>query len=77
MWVALYLLFKAAVGLFLFVLAVVVLLFLTLLLLAPRWIKQALCKHVDYWENRSCDAVCTRCGKNLGFIAEVRRRKKS
>lgn len=38
----------------------------------PRMIRQAQCAHDRYFETRSCDAVCTSCGKNLGFIGTVR-----
>lgn len=75
MWIALSELFKAAVGLFMFVLAVVVALFVALVTYTPMWIKQALCKHVDYWETSACDAVCRRCNKNLGFVADIRKKR--
>lgn len=36
-------------------------------------IKQYKCKHDgDYCETRSCDAICMKCGKNLGFIGSWR-----
>lgn len=35
--------------------------------------RAALCKHMNYRENRSCNAICNNCGKNLGFIGSVRR----
>ena len=37
-------------------------------------IKQALCKHDGFvCETSSCDAVCSDCGKNLGFIGPWRK----
>lgn len=33
------------------------------------------CAHLAYRENAACNAICTRCGKNLGFVAIVRRDK--
>ena len=36
-------------------------------------IKQALCKHNEgVNETRSCDAICRKCGKDLGFIGSWR-----
>lgn len=39
-----------------------------------RWVKQAQCKHERVFETGACDAVCTSCGKNLGFIGTWRER---
>ena len=38
-------------------------------------IKQSRCKHEKYRENMKCDAICSECGKNLGFIGNVRKQK--
>jgi len=35
-------------------------------------VKQWLCEHTEYFEDRKCDAICRNCGKNLGFIGAVR-----
>jgi len=35
--------------------------------------EQKKCPHVKYYETRACDAICSECGKNLGFIGEVRK----
>lgn len=35
-------------------------------------IKRARCTHIYYHETQACDAVCNHCGKNLGFIGNVR-----
>lgn len=35
-------------------------------------VKQARCKHEKYHETMACDAICTSCGKNLGFIGTIR-----
>lgn len=38
----------------------------------PGAIKEARCKHDGgVSENRSCDAFCDKCGKNLGFIGAL------
>ncbi len=42
----------------------------------PRIIRQRRCKHERFYETRSCDAVCTDCGKNLGFIGTVRENRR-
>ena len=41
----------------------------------PDWIKQITCKHEKYHETQACDAVCSKCGKNLGFIGNLYRDK--
>jgi len=38
----------------------------------PRLIKRKLCKHHTVRETMACDAVCLKCGKNLGFIQRWR-----
>jgi hypothetical protein len=38
-------------------------------------IKEARCDHKEYYETRSCDAICKNCGKNLGFIGTLRDKK--
>lgn len=37
-----------------------------------RLLRQSRCKHARYHETSSCDAICTDCGKNLGFIGTWR-----
>ena len=37
--------------------------------------KQSKCEHKDYRETMACNAVCSDCGKNLGFIGNVRASK--
>lgn len=37
--------------------------------------KQWRCKHSTYRENRACHAICTHCGKDLGFVGIVRKMK--
>lgn len=36
------------------------------------WYRQWRCKHEKYYENMACHAICSRCGKDLGFIGTVR-----
>lgn len=63
---------------FLFALiAMAVLLAVPLYLLLRQSIREWRCKHETFWENRSCDAICNKCGKNLGFIATVREARKN
>lgn len=45
------------------------------LLSLPRWLQQRRCKHETYHETQACDAICSRCGKNLGFIGSWHERK--
>jgi hypothetical protein len=43
------------------------------IILARIWIAQWLCRHdAGCHETRSCDAICNKCGKNLGFIGTLR-----
>lgn len=37
--------------------------------------KQWRCKHSTYRENHACHAICTHCGKDLGFVGTVRKMK--
>ncbi len=42
------------------------------------WWRESRCKHdggVD--ETMACDAICRKCGKNLGFIGSWRERQQS
>ena len=40
------------------------------------YIKKRKCDHSGYRETMACDAVCTKCSKNLGFIGTVRDKRK-
>ena len=40
------------------------------------WFKQQRCEHEKYFETQACDAICSNCGKNLGFIGKVREKRK-
>jgi len=42
---------------------------------APRLWQQMRCKHKRYFETTKCDAICIDCGKNLGFIGNLRRKE--
>ncbi len=53
---------------FLFVIASAI--FFCVQALRQRW-----CKHSQFFETRACDAICSRCGKNLGFIGTVREQR--
>lgn len=40
-----------------------------------KWWRQARCKHDGgVNETQACDAICRKCGKNLGFIGNWRKR---
>ncbi|WP_454056835.1 hypothetical protein [Cupriavidus sp. Marseille-Q8015] len=42
---------------------------------AGKWFKQVRCKHDgSIHETGACDALCMKCGKNLGFIGAFRER---
>lgn len=44
---------------------------------ALEWAKQWHCKHDgEVNETSACDAVCRKCGKNLGFIGTWREKNK-
>lgn len=36
-------------------------------------LEHRLCKHDHFYENRACDVICGKCGKNFGFIAQWKR----
>lgn len=38
-------------------------------------IKHTFCFHKNYHENMACQAICDNCGKNLGFIGNIRDKK--
>lgn len=40
-----------------------------------EWLQQSRCKHDGgVNETQACDAICRKCGKNLGFIGSWRKR---
>lgn len=41
---------------------------------ASEWIKQRRCNHESVRETMACDAICNKCGKNLGFIGSWRKK---
>lgn len=45
------------------------------LIYVPGWWKRLRCKHDgDIGETSTCDAICRKCGKNLGFIGAWKKR---
>lgn len=46
------------------------------LLSVPRAIRQMRCKHGPVAETQACDAICIKCGKNLGFIGTWREKQR-
>lgn len=57
-----------AIGVALFFLCVIA----SAIFFCAQALRQRWCKHRQFFETRACDAVCSRCGKNLGFIGTVR-----
>nr|DAH73672.1 MAG TPA: zinc-ribbon containing domain protein [Caudoviricetes sp.] len=40
-----------------------------------KWVRQSRCRHDGrIHETQACEAICTKCGKNLGFIGAWRKR---
>jgi hypothetical protein len=56
------------VGVVFFVLG---LLFIAAWGIRDAWV-QWRCKHESYYETMSCTAMCNHCGRNLGFIGNLR-----
>lgn len=48
---------------------------IAVILVARSAFKQWRCKHSTYRENHACHAICTHCGKDLGFVGAVRKMK--
>ena len=47
---------------------------LALLFAVREAVRQMRCKHEQYRETMACDAICVKCGRNLGFIQNLRDR---
>lgn len=58
------------------IVVVSIIIVVTIILSALRWIKQTKCSHKNVFENGACDAICRDCGKNLGFIGTWKKRQK-
>lgn len=54
------------------VLFVLFFLFLALWVIRDWW-RQWRCKHETFYENMSCHGICRGCGKDLGFIGNLRK----
>ena len=57
------------------VLAALLLLLFVAIVELRKFIKQKRCTHDKYWENGQCHAICSGCGKHLGFIGSVRKER--
>ena len=68
-WTIAAILFPLTIGL--------IVLIIFLLFQIPKILKQRLCKHTNFRETRSCDAICNDCGKRLGFIGTWREKVKN
>lgn len=56
--------------------AIVLMLTAWLVVSVIEWWRQFRCKHDDgVTETQACDAICRRCGKNLGFIGNLHKKK--
>lgn len=42
----------------------------------PNFFRHLRCDHGDVFENGRCDAICRKCGANLGFIGAWREKQK-
>lgn len=43
-----------------------------------KWWRERQCKHNEgVSETMACDAICRKCGKNLGFIGSIREQKRN
>jgi len=40
-----------------------------------QFIQSLFCKHEEYFETMSCQAICNKCHKDLGFIENPRKDK--
>lgn len=50
---------------------------LAVLINVPNIVRQARCPHDSgVSETNACDAICRKCGKNLGFISAWRAKRK-
>jgi hypothetical protein len=53
--------------------ALALLAIIVLLFFLRQWLGQIMCKHNGaVGETSACDAICHKCGKNLGFIGAWR-----
>jgi len=52
-----------------------IMLFIKLMGALRESVNQHFCEHLIYTETRSCDGICIRCKKNLGFIQKLRNDK--
>jgi hypothetical protein len=43
----------------------------------PGYLKQRRCKHEQVREDGACNAWCSACGKNLGFIGTWREKRRA
>ena len=42
-----------------------------------KFMQQYRCSHEKYFETMACNAVCIKCGKNLGFIGSVQEERRA
>lgn len=47
-------------------------LFIALWTIRDLW-RQWRCKHEKFYENMACHGICSGCGKDLGFIGDLRK----
>ena len=68
---------KVAVDVAIFIVGMIVLFSWALFPYLARMRKQRKCPHEYVHETQACDAICTQCGKNLGFIQHWRDARKA
>ena len=68
--------FIYTIGDILTVLAIVLAIASSIIIGVIQSYRESRCKHDGgYSETQKCDAICRRCGKNLGFIGKLRDKK--
>lgn len=60
------------------VVVVAIIVLIVLFVSISEWIRQARCKHDGgVNETQVCEAICRKCGKNMGFIGTWREKHRS
>jgi hypothetical protein len=50
-----------------------ILVLLLIYFVVAETLRQYFCKHEKFYENMACHGVCRKCGKDLGFIGNLRK----
>ena len=54
-----------------------IILLVVIIYFSRLYLKQVFCKHSRVYETMACNAICSSCGKNLGFIGNWQDKQKS